>query len=214
MLPERLDERCQPAVIDNRLASSGGVEVNRVDNALEARILPGHGPNGVSKDLAKSRGLGCDVWPPAFGRHIEPNELVVLINDRPGSLGIPDLLGDPVDLIIENVREALEKDQRKDVILELGGIEWSPDLAGGIPQPAFERLEIQISRMRAPVRVRPPSCHGREEYAITVGGDGFLTLLSQFHPLRASVDLRCLDAESIGDPVKLTFRSPRSIPPT
>jgi hypothetical protein len=142
MLAKCLDECCQPAVIDNRLPRCGGVEVNGVDDALEARVLPGDRANCVRKDLAEPGGLGGDERPATLGWNIEPDECVVLVDDGLSSLAIAYLVSDSLDLIIEHVGEALQKDQREDVVLELWGIQWPPDLAGGIPKPAFEGLEV------------------------------------------------------------------------
>jgi hypothetical protein len=58
-------------------------------------------------------------------------------------LPVLELLGQPVQLVLEDVGEALQRDEREDVVLELGGIERTADLAGGIPEPGLERGDIE-----------------------------------------------------------------------
>ncbi len=48
-----------------------------------------------------------------------------------------ELAGEGGELVFEDVGEALEKDEGEDVVLELGGVQGSPNLASRIPQPSF-----------------------------------------------------------------------------
>ena len=44
----------------------------------------------------------------------------------------------PIPLILEDVGEALEENQRQDEVLELGRVRRPPDGAGCIPQPGLK----------------------------------------------------------------------------
>lgn len=46
-------------------------------------------------------------------------------------------------LVLEDIREACQEDEREDVVLELGGVERATDLAGCVPEPVFERRRIE-----------------------------------------------------------------------
>jgi hypothetical protein len=63
MLAEHLDQGGQAGVVDHPLAGGGGVEVDHVDHALEARVLAGHGPGRVAEELAQAGGLLNDPGP-------------------------------------------------------------------------------------------------------------------------------------------------------
>jgi hypothetical protein len=47
------------------------------------------------------------------------------------------------DFVVEHIGEALQKNQWKDIILELRRVEWSPDGARCVPQPRFERRYVE-----------------------------------------------------------------------
>ena len=75
-------------------------------------------------------------WPPAgcLGQ-IEPDELVVLVY----ILGVPALVG---QLVVEDIRQALEEDQGEDVVLELGRVDGAADDTRGLPEPVLERGDV------------------------------------------------------------------------
>jgi len=43
-----------------------------------------------------------------------------------------------LQLVLVNVGEALEEDEREDLVLELGRVNGAADDAGGFPKPGFE----------------------------------------------------------------------------
>ena len=46
------------------------------------------------------------------------------------------VLRQPGELVVEDVRQTLEENEREDVLLLLRGVDKTADLAGGLPQPA------------------------------------------------------------------------------
>ena len=63
MLAERLYQCSKSVIVHDRLSSSRGVEVHRVDDTLEPWVLPSDCPNGVSERLAKAGRLQGDGRP-------------------------------------------------------------------------------------------------------------------------------------------------------
>ena len=161
MLAQRLHQSGKPVVVHDGLACRRGIEINGVDHALEPGVLAGDRPDGVSERFAKAGGLQCDGWPATFGWKVEPDESVVLVDDLPGGVEVPDFVCDSLNLVVEDVRESLEKYQREDVILELGGVERAANLAGRIPQPGLKRLDVKLPGMPSLVCVELPSRHRR-----------------------------------------------------
>jgi hypothetical protein len=51
---------------------------------------------------------------------------VILLDQLGRRLHIPEVMGQVGHLVVEDIREPLEEDQRQDVILELGSIERPP----------------------------------------------------------------------------------------
>ena len=51
---------------------------------------------------------------------------------RGGAVAV--FFGQTCDLVVEDIGQPLEKQQRQEVILELGGVLLAPDGAGGVPQ--------------------------------------------------------------------------------
>jgi hypothetical protein len=47
-------------------------------------------------------------------------------------------MGQVGNLVVEDIRQPLEEDQRQDVILELGRVERRPDRASRLPEPVFQ----------------------------------------------------------------------------
>ena len=55
-----------------------------------------------------------------------------------------DLFGDTVQLVIENIAEALGEDEREYIVLELGRILRAANGTCGVPDPGFEGFVITI----------------------------------------------------------------------
>ena len=81
--------------------------------------------------------------PTALRRNVEPDQGVVLVDDLLRCVEVADFICDPLNLIVEDVREALEEDQGEDVVLELWSVERSPNLARCVPEPHFKGLHIE-----------------------------------------------------------------------
>ena len=73
---------------------------------------------------------------------VEPDELVVLLDELGRRLLVAELVGELRDLVVEDVGEPLQEDERQDVVLELRGVERPANLAGGVPEPSFQRPDI------------------------------------------------------------------------
>ena len=69
---------------------------------------------------------------------VEADELVVLLDELERLGARADLLGDAVQLVIEDVAEPLGEDQREDEVLELRRLLRAADAARGIPDPGFQ----------------------------------------------------------------------------
>ena len=54
-----------------------------------------------------------DYAPAGLWRQVEAEQVVVTLRDLLRDCPIPKLLGQPIDLIIEHVREALEEEERQ-----------------------------------------------------------------------------------------------------
>jgi hypothetical protein len=142
---DRLDEIRQPVVVEIALTMGGGIEVDAVDNALQARILFG--------DLAQVRGeLFADLVreltddrPNGFlgirrrQRKIKADELVVFVGELKGLFARANFARNAVQLVIVNVAEALGEDQREDEVLLFGRVSGAADRTGRLPDPGFER---------------------------------------------------------------------------
>ena len=113
VLREQLNERAQLVVAEDALAGGGLVEVLNIDDAVQARVLAGDGADDVGQQLAESGGLLLQIRPARAGRDIEAYEFVVLVNEAGAG-------AEAIEVVLVNVGEALEEDERKDVVLELG----------------------------------------------------------------------------------------------
>src|SRR5438132_585028 len=99
--------------------------------AVQARVLAGDGADGVGEQLAESGGLLLQIGPARAGRNIEADEFVVLVNKAGTG-------AEALQLVLVNVGEALEEDEREDLVLELRRVNGAADDAGGFPKPGFE----------------------------------------------------------------------------
>lgn len=139
-----LDEVGETVIIDVALAVGGGVEVDPVDDALQAGIFAGDGPHVGGDAFADFvRELANDGPDGLLGivRHegqVEADELVVGLGQLEGLFARADLLGNAVQFVIEDVAEALGEDEGEDVVLVFRRVLGSADGAGGVPDPGFE----------------------------------------------------------------------------
>ena len=128
----------------------GGVEVDAVDDALQERVFPGDGSHvggdafaDLVRELADDgpdRLLGID-------RHegkVEANELVVGPGELEGLLARADLGCNAVQLVVEDIAEALGEDQREDVVLVFRRVLGSPNRTGGVPDPGFDGFPVTV----------------------------------------------------------------------
>ena len=78
VLVEDLDQRGKLLVVEHPLPGGGGVEVGDVDDARQARVLPGHGPHGVGEALRPGPVVCLAMVRPAgFVRDEEAHQVVV-----------------------------------------------------------------------------------------------------------------------------------------
>ena len=131
MLREQLNERAQLVVAEDALACSGLVKILYINDAVQPRALAGDGADGVGQQLAECGGLLLQIRPARAGRNIEADEFVVLVNKAGTG-------AEALQLVLVNVGEALEEDEREDLVLELGRVNGAADDAGGFPKPGFE----------------------------------------------------------------------------
>ena len=75
----------------------------------------------------------ADDAPSGLRGQVEAKQLMVALRDLLGDGAIPELLGQPVNLIVEHVGEALEEEEGQQVVLELGGVLFASDGTGGVP---------------------------------------------------------------------------------
>ena len=139
-----LDEVGEAVVVDVALAVGGGVEVDAIDDALEQRVFLrdlAHVGGELLADLVRE--LADDGPDRCFRviRHqwqVEAHQLVVGLDELEGLLARADFRGDAVQLVIEDVAEALGEDERQDEVLVFGCILGPANGAGGVPDPGFE----------------------------------------------------------------------------
>jgi len=76
----------------------------------------------------------------------------IRLDDAPGQLFIPVLLDVGGKLILEDIGQPLEENQRQNEVLELWGIRRPPNGAGGIPQPGLQSgyVQVLVSARRQP----------------------------------------------------------------
>ena len=163
VLVEDLDERGKAVVIEHPLAGGGGVEVGDVYDALEARVDAGDGTDGVGEVFAHPFGPLGDLSPAGFLRDEEADELVVGIGELEGLLPGAELGFHVADFVLEHVRQALEEDERQDVILELGRIHRPANDTRGFPEPGFQAGEIKFHKRIRGTSVNKPGPVGQRK---------------------------------------------------
>ena len=119
---EGLDDGGEPGRVDVALAIALGREVHQVDDAGERRVPPDDRTHRSRQVLANVAGSGApppvvegpvvrlspaDDAPSGLRRQVETQQVVVALRDLPRGLLVPEVLGQPVDLVVENVRESL-----------------------------------------------------------------------------------------------------------
>ena len=125
----------EAVVVEHPLAGGRGVEVGDVDDALEARVDPGDGADGVGEVFPHAFGPLGDLAPAHILRDEEADKLVVGIGELEGLLPGAELGFHVADFVLEHVGYALEEDERQDVVLELGRIHRPANDTRGIPEP-------------------------------------------------------------------------------
>jgi len=78
------------------------------------------------------------VAPAGGRRQVKAHQVVVVLDQALGGRAAAELVAQAGDLVVEDVGEALEKDQGEDIVLELGRVHRPADLARRFPQPGFE----------------------------------------------------------------------------
>ena len=89
----------------------------------------------------------ADDAPAGLRWQVEAHQVVVALRDLLGDCAVPELLGQPVYLVIEHVGEALEEEKGQQIVLELGGVLLASDGAGGIPQHLLHGLGVGNGRL-------------------------------------------------------------------
>ena len=111
-------------------------------------------------------------------RQVEADELVVVLDELERLGARADLLGDAVQLVVEDVAQALGEDQREDEVLELGRILRAADAARRIPDPGFERFAVAglgqgVTSPRS--GLRNMRCTVNEHAIVSIKGKGGVT---------------------------------------
>ena len=152
-----------------RSAVGGGIEIDAVDDPLQRRVFLGDGPHVGGHALADLVGELADDRPDRLlgigrlQRQEDADEIVLrFTHDLRDAFGFmrsavargsvialgelerlfprPDLGGDAVQLVIEDIAEALGEDEREDEVLVFRRVLRATDGTGGVPDPLFEGL--------------------------------------------------------------------------
>ena len=75
----------------------------------------------------------ADHAPSCLRRQVEAQPARGRPRRFPRNLAVSVLLGQPLDLVVEDVREALEEEKRQQVVLELRRVLLAAYGAGGVP---------------------------------------------------------------------------------
>src|SRR3546814_15930145 len=70
--------------------------------------------------------------PAGFGWHVEADQRRVGVDDGQRGVAVAVGFGQALDLVVEHIGQALDEQQRQQVVLELGRILFAADLAGGV----------------------------------------------------------------------------------
>ena len=147
-----LDHGSKLRRVDVALAVALGGEIHHVDDARERRVLAhdrAHGFGQVLADVIGPRAsspivvrpiillASADDRPAGLGRQVKAQQFVIAFGDLKRGGAIAIFLGQAPDLVVEDVGESFQEQERQEVILELGRIFLTSDRAGGIPQHLF-----------------------------------------------------------------------------
>ena len=147
-----LDQVGEAVVVEISLTVGRGIEVYAVDNTFEQRVGVGDGAEMSGELLAyllrqrANNGPDRVVGVLRLKREVEPHELLVVLHqlERLGSRA--DLLGYAVQLVVENIAQALGEDKRKDKLLVLRRVLCPANGAGRVPDPGFEGLAVGLDK--------------------------------------------------------------------
>ncbi len=152
---EGLDNRGEFRRVDVAFAVALGREIHEIDDPGKGGVLPHDRAHGFGQMLADVLGPGvpapiverprialasADDDPPRLRRQVEAQQIVVAFGDLLCDFSVADLLGQPVDLVVEDIREPLEKEEGQQVVLEFRSILFPADGAGRVPQHLFHGL--------------------------------------------------------------------------
>ena len=120
-----------------RVAENAGetFRVDRLDGTERAPQRPAH----VARRPA-------DVGPVGAGRDDEP-----VVGRRLRVALVAGLVEGVAVLLVPDVGEALEEEQREDVLLVVAGVDQAAQEVGGAPEVRFQRLLAQVFRANRPV---------------------------------------------------------------
>ena len=155
MTAQDLNERGKRIIIEGPLAALPLIVVLDVQHALEIRIELGDLTHGSGDELAQPAigPMVADRLPTVLLGDVEADYGLgsslegmseVSLNDLPGYSFIAIFLHMGGELIIEDIREAFEENQRQDEVLELRGICRTSNCAGRIPEPCLQHRDIQM----------------------------------------------------------------------
>ncbi len=150
---EGFDDTLERLVGNLALTVAGLVEVDRVDDAGQVGVGLDDAAYAGGQLLAERLGrfLG---WPgerltathhrpPGFGGQVEAHQAGIGVDDGKGGVAVAVGLGQALDFVVEHIGEALDEQQRQEVVLELGRVLFAADLAGGVPKHLFHRFAAQ-----------------------------------------------------------------------
>ena len=126
-----------------------------VQYAKEFGVELGYLAHGIGHELPQRpvRRVVPNCIPAVFVGNEKTDDGPAAVLERVFVFGSYDLAGDILvaeladlrrELIIEHIRQALEKHQRQDEILELRRVRRATDRAGCVPKPRFECWDIQM----------------------------------------------------------------------
>ena len=128
----------------------GGVKIHAVDDTLQERIFSGDGTHVGSDTFTDPvRQLADDRPDWLLGivgdkRKIETNQLVVSPRKLECLLAQTDLSGNAVQLVVEDIAEALGKNKRENVVLVFRRILGTTNRTGSLPDPRFQGFPVTV----------------------------------------------------------------------
>ena len=135
--------------IDVALAVALGCKIHKVDDAREREVLFDDGPHSPGQMFTHVLGpraslpfverpfvafAAVDDAPSRFGWQVEAQQLVIAFGNLQCGGAVAVFLGQASDLIVEHVGQSFEKQERQEVIFELGSVLFAADGTGRVPQ--------------------------------------------------------------------------------